>query len=64
MINNKVDLEQVLIKELKVEKLNEKALNETWKALKSPLYSGEVKNEHLVNYYTSCVRFEQLKDNI
>jgi len=64
MINNKVDLEQVLIKELKIEKLNEKALNETWNALKSPLYSGEVKNEHLVNYYTSCVRFEQLKDNI
>ena len=58
------ELKTVLTNELKTEQLNEKALNETWNALKSPLYLGDVKNEHLVNYYISCLRFEQLKDNI
>ena len=58
------ELKTVLTNELKLEQLNEKALNETWNALKSPLYLGDVKNEHLVNYYISCLRFEQLKDNI
>jgi FlaA1/EpsC-like NDP-sugar epimerase len=58
------ELKTVLTNELKLEQLNEKALNETWNALKSPLYLGDVQNEHLVNYYISCLRFEQLKDNI
>ena len=58
------ELKTVLINELKLEQLDEKALNETWNALKSPLYLGDAKNEHLVNYYISCLRFEQLKDNI
>ena len=64
MCRDKEELKQLLIKELKLEQLNEKALNETWNASQSPLYLGDVKNEHLVNYYISCLRFEQLKDNI
>jgi hypothetical protein len=64
MFNHKEELKQLLTNELKIEQLDEKALNETWNALKSPLYLGDVKNEHLINYYISCLRFEQLKDNI
>lgn len=58
------ELKTILTNELKLEQLDEKALNETWNALKSPLHLDDVKNEHLVNYYISCLRFEQLKDNI
>ena len=56
-------LEELLKKELNVENLNKKALTETWNVLHSPSNQGyEVTKEHLVNYYTSCVRFESLKD--
>jgi hypothetical protein len=58
------ELKTVLTNELKLEQLNEKALNETWNALKSPLHLNNVETKHLVNYYISCLRFEQLKDNI
>ena len=57
------DLENILVKELKDENLNEKALNETWNVLHSSLnQKHDVTKEHLVNYYVSCVRFESLKD--
>jgi hypothetical protein len=57
------DLENILVKELKDENLNKKALNETWNVLHSPSNQGhEVTKEHLVNYYVSCIRFESLKD--
>ena len=58
------ELKTVLTNELKLEQLNEKALNETWNALKSSLHLNNVETKHLVNYYISCLRFEQLKDNI
>ena len=64
MFNHKEELKQLLTNELKIEQLDEKALNETWNALKSPLYLNNVEIKHLVNYYISCLRFEQLKDNI
>lgn len=57
------DLKHILTKELKNENLNEKALEETWSALHSSLNQGhEITKEHLVNYYTTCLRFENLKD--
>ena len=59
------ELKTVLTNELKTEHLNEKALNEMWNVLNSPSNrEHEVTKEHLVNYYTTCLRFEQLKDNI
>jgi len=59
------ELKTVLTNELKTEHLNEKALNEMWNVLNSPSNKEhEVTKEHLVNYYTTCLRFEQLKDNI
>jgi len=59
------ELKTVLTNELKIEHLNEKALNEMWNVLNSPSNKEhEVTKEHLVNYYTTCLRFEQLKDNI
>ncbi len=59
------ELKTVLTNELKTEHLNEKALNEMWNVLHSPSNrEHEVTKEHLVNYYTTCLRFEQLKDNI
>jgi hypothetical protein len=65
LISSKQELENLLVKELKVEKLDEKALEEMWNAVNSPANRGhEVTKEHLVNYYLTCVRFEQLKDNI
>lgn len=58
-------LKAVLISELKLEQLDKKALEETWRVLNSPSNQGyEITKEHLVNYYTTCLRFEQLKDNI
>ena len=57
------DLENILVKELKDENLNKKALNETWNVLHSlSNQKHDVTKEHLVNYYVSCVRFESLKD--
>ena len=65
MFNHKEELKQLLTSELKTEHLNEKALNEMWNVLNSPSNrEHEVTKEHLVNYYTTCLRFEQLKDNI
>jgi hypothetical protein len=64
MCRSKEELKQLLINELKTEQLDEKALKETWNALNSSLYLNNIKNEHLVNYYISCLRFEKLKDNI
>jgi len=64
MCRSKEELKQLLINELKIEQLDEKALKETWNALNSSLYLNNIKNEHLVNYYISCLRFEKLKDNI
>jgi len=59
------ELKIVLTNELKESNLNEKALDEMWKVVNSPANKGyEVTKEHLVNYYLTCVRFEQLKDNI
>ncbi len=59
------ELKTVLTNELKTKNLNEKALNEMWNVLNSPSNrEHEVTKEHLVNYYTTCLRFEQLKDNI
>ena len=59
------ELKAILIKELKAKQLDKKALEETWRVLHSPSNQGyEITKEHLVNYYTSCLRFEQLKDNI
>jgi len=59
------ELKTVLTNELKESNLNEKALDEMWKVVNSPTNKGyEVTKEHLVNYYLTCVRFEQLKDNI
>jgi hypothetical protein len=57
------ELKTVLTNELKTENLNEKALNEMWNVLHSPSNrEHEVTKEHLVNYYTSCLRFDSLKD--
>ena len=64
MCRSKEELKQLLTSELKIEQLDEKALKETWNALNSSLYLNNIKNEHLVNYYISCLRFEKLKDNI
>jgi hypothetical protein len=65
MCRDKEELKQLLTKELKLEQLNEKALDEMWNVVNSPSNRGhEVTKEHLVNYYLTCVRFEQLKDNI
>jgi hypothetical protein len=59
------ELKTVLTNELKLEQLNEKALEEMWNVVNSPVNQGyEVTKEHLTNYYLTCVRFEQLKDNI
>jgi hypothetical protein len=57
------ELKTVLTNELKTEYLNEKALNEMWNVLHSPSNrEHEVTKEHLVNYYTTCLRFDSLKD--
>ena len=57
------ELKTVLTNELKTERLNEKALNEMWNVLHSPSNKEhEVTKEHLVNYYTTCLRFDSLKD--
>ncbi len=57
------ELKTVLTNELKTEQLNEKALNEMWNVLNSPSNrEHEVTKEHLVNYYTTCLRFDSLKD--
>jgi len=57
------ELKTVLTNELKIENLNEKALNEMWNVLHSPSNrEHEVTKEHLVNYYTTCLRFDSLKD--
>jgi len=57
------ELKTVLTNELKTEHLNEKALNEMWNVLNSPSNrEHEVTKEHLVNYYTTCLRFDSLKD--
>jgi hypothetical protein len=57
------ELKTVLTNELKTENLNEKALNEMWNVLYSPSNKEhEVTKEHLVNYYTTCLRFDSLKD--
>jgi len=57
------ELKTVLTNELKTTDLNEKALNEIWNVLHSPLnQEHKVTKEHLVNYYTTCLRFENLKD--
>jgi len=57
------ELKTVLTNELKTEHLNEKALNEVWSVLNSPVNQRyEVTKEHLVNYYTTCLRFDSLKD--
>ena len=65
LISSKQELENLLVKELKAEKLDEKALEEMWNVVNSPANQGhEITKEHLVNYYTTCLRFEQLKDNI
>jgi hypothetical protein len=59
------ELKTVLTNELKESNLNKKALDEMWKVVNSLANKGyEVTKEHLVNYYLTCVRFEQLKDNI
>ena len=63
MFNHKEELKQLLTSELKTEHLNEKALNEMWNVLNSPSNrEHEVTKEHLVNYYTTCLRFDSLKD--
>ena len=65
MCRDKEELKQLLTKELKLEQLNEKALDEMWNVVNSPSNRRhKVTKEHLVNYYVSCLRFEQLKDNI
>jgi len=57
------ELKNILTSELKIINLNEKALIEMWNVLHSPSNrEHEVTKEHLVNYYTSCLRFESLKD--
>jgi hypothetical protein len=57
------ELKTVLTNELKIENLNEKALNEMWNVLHSPSNrEHEVTKEHLVNYYISCLKFDSLKD--
>jgi hypothetical protein len=57
------ELRTVLTNELKTEHLNKKALNEMWNVLCSPSNKEhEVTKEHLVNYYTTCLRFDSLKD--
>lgn len=57
------ELKTVLTNELKTENLNEQALNEMWNVLNSPSNKEhEVTKEHLVNYYTTCLRFDSLKD--
>ena len=57
------ELKTVLTNELKKEYLNEKALNEMWNVLHSPSNrEHEITKEHLVNYYTTCLRFDSLKD--
>lgn len=57
------ELKTVLTSELKTTNLNEKALNEIWNVLHSPSNrEHEVTKEHLVNYYTSCLKYESLKD--
>jgi len=57
------ELKNILTSELKIINLNEKALIEMWNVLHSPSNrKHEVTKEHLVNYYTSCLRFESLKD--
>jgi hypothetical protein len=57
------ELKTVLTNELRTEHLNEKALNEMWNVLHSPSNrEHEVTKEHLVNYYTTCLRFDSLKD--
>ena len=57
------DLENILVKELKITNLNEKALVEIWNVLHSSSnQKHDITKEHLVNYYVSCVRFESLKD--
>lgn len=63
ILDSKEELKQILTKELKDKNLNEKALDETWNVLHSSSNQGhEITKEHLVNYYTSCLRFENLKD--
>lgn len=63
ILESKEELKQILITELKAVDLNEKALNEIWNVLHSPSNrKHEVTKEHLVNYYTTCLRFENLKD--
>lgn len=57
------ELKTVLTNELKITNLNEKALVETWNVLHSPSNrEHKVTKEHLVNYYTTCLRYESLKD--
>ena len=63
MLKHIDELKTVLTNELKTTNLNEKALNEMWNVLHSPSnQKHEVTKEHLVNYYTTCLRYESLKD--
>ena len=63
ILESKEELKQILTNELKTIDLNEKALNEIWNVLHSPSNrEHEVTKEHLVNYYTTCLRYESLKD--
>jgi len=63
MLKHIDELKQILVKELKDENLDKKALLETWNVLYSTYKQDyKVTKEHLINYYTSCLRFESLKD--
>ena len=63
ILNSKEELKQILTNELKIANVNEKALDEIWNVLHSPSNrEHKITKEHLVNYYTSCLRFESLKD--
>ena len=63
ILNSKEELKQILTNELKTANVNEKALDEIWNVLHSPSNrEHKITKEHLVNYYTSCLRFESLKD--
>ncbi len=63
LLNSKEELKNILTSELKITNLNEKALIEMWNVLHSPSNrEHKVTKEHLVNYYTTCLRYESLKD--
>mgnify|MGYP003348401643 FL=1 len=61
-LNSKADLAKLIAKELKVVPETDH-LNELWVVVSRTLHKGiNVTKENIIEYYLTCVRYDNLKD--